>query len=625
MQSIGTLRVDVSSGGSTDSKLSRAPPPPPTANVRSPSHAAGDFSLSDFLHEAGRQIGSLGREFEADSGRLEGVRRRLRDERCHLAVLGQFKRGKSTLINALLGAPVLPTAVVPLTSIPTFLQGGEQLAACVVLDNGGAEERFSGPDAEAMAQFLARFVTESANPHNRLGVRQVEATYPAPVLEKGVALIDTPGIGSTFRHNTEATINFLPQCDAALFVVSADPPITEVEVEFLKLAHRKLARLFFILNKVDYLEAGERRAAVAFLEQVLCEQVGLAAPPPIFCASARQGLAARRNRDEAAWRQSGMAEIEHQIIDFLLTEKSEVLRRALVRQAGDILADVERRLTLTARSLQMPLAQLDERIRLFEKSLTEIEEQRIVLMERIRRDEERLAKSVKRRAEQLLSKSRRFLQGIVAACQDEYGAEWSEETTREAIAAAIPAFFEHESGVAHQLCEDELREALLPHRRRANELITAVHQLVAKLFDVPFEAQQWEITLVRVERPFWRTHKWAFTGIGSIPKSWIDRLFPQSLRHARIRRRMMEQVEYLVTRNVGDLRSSTLDNLAQSVQSFRDALNDRIRETIETTRRAMDVAAHRRTQDATMVAPEIARLESGVTDLQSLRKRLGPR
>jgi hypothetical protein len=65
-----------------------------------------DF-LPDFLHEAGTWVGTLGAAFEADCGRLDGLRKRLRVERCHLAVLGQFKRGKSTLVNALLGAPVL--------------------------------------------------------------------------------------------------------------------------------------------------------------------------------------------------------------------------------------------------------------------------------------------------------------------------------------------------------------------------------------------------------------------------------------------------------------------------------------------------------------------------------------
>ena len=585
------------------------------------SSAPGATSLPGLLQDAGKRLAALGAEFEADRGRLDGLQRRLREERCYLAVLGQFKRGKSTLVNALLGGAILPAAVVPLTSIPTFLHDGEQLGARVLFDNGKAEERLVAPDAGALAEFLARFVTESANPHNRLGVRQVEATYPAPVLEKGVALIDTPGIGSTFRHNTEATVNFLPQCDAALFVVSADPPITEVEVDFLKLARRKLARLFFVLNKVDYLDPDERRAAVAFFQQVLCEQVGFASPPPVFCASARQGLTARRNRDVAAWHDSGMAEIEQRIVDFLLTEKTDVLTSALRRQTSDILADVERRLRLTLRSLEMPLAELDDRIRLFEESLTKIEEQRIVLMNRLSGDEERLASLVRKRAEELLPKSLKFLQGVVRACQDQHGAKWSEEPTREAIAAAIPGFFEREFGATHQLCEQHLREALLSHRRRANELIASVHHLVQRLFDVPFEPQQEEIALARAELPYWRTHQWKFTSIGSIPDSWIDRLFPQRFRHARIRRRIMEQVEYLVTRNIGDLRWSTLENLKRSVQGFRDTLTDRIQRAIQTTRCALDSALRRRTDDATTVAPEIARLESAIADLQGIRER----
>lgn len=111
---------------------------PPNADVISPS-GVGALRLSEFLGEAGEPVGALGAEFEADCGRLAGLRRRLREERCHLAVLGQFKRGKSTLVNALLGAPVLPAAVVPLTSIPTFLHGGG--AGC---GTGGVRKRDAG-------------------------------------------------------------------------------------------------------------------------------------------------------------------------------------------------------------------------------------------------------------------------------------------------------------------------------------------------------------------------------------------------------------------------------------------------------------------------------------------------
>ena len=595
--------------------------PPSAVGMLPRSCAPGSLPVPDFLLEAGRHLGALGADFAADCGRLDALRRRLHEQRCHLAVLGQFKRGKSTLVNALLGMSMLPTAVVPLTSLPTFLFGGKQLSARVSFSNGKPDEVFSGTDAAALAEFLARFVTESSNPHNRLGVRQVEATCPAPILEHGLTLIDTPGIGSTFRHNTEATINFLPQCDAALFVVSADPPITEVEVEFLKLAHRKLARLFFILNKADYLDDDERRAAVAFLQQVLREQVGLDSPPQVFCASARQGLTARRSGDVAAWQRSGMAEIEQQIVLFLINEKKDVLSRAVCRQGAEVVGDVERRLKLTLRSLQMPLAELDDRVRLFEDSLAKIDEQRIVLLERLAKDEQRIAALVKKRADQLLPKSRAFLEKVARDCEDQNGANWSEEPTREAIAAAIPGFFEREFGELHQLCERELRDALLPHRRRADQLIAEVHQLVEKLFSIPFEPPHEDISLARAELPYWRTHQWRFTSIGSIPDSWIDRLFPQRWRHARIRRRIIEQIDYLVVRNVADLRFSTLENLKRSVQGFRTALTESIERTTQNTRRALELAIGRRTDDATTVASEIARLESAIADLQELQAR----
>ena len=143
--------------------------------------------------------------------------------------------------------------------------------------------------------------------------------------------------------------------------------------------------------------------------------------PRSSAASARQGLAARRNQDAAAWQHSGMAEIEQQIVEFLLTEKTEVLQKAVSRQTSDVLADVQRREQLTLRSLQMPLADLDGRIRLFEESLTRIDEQRIVLMDRLGREEERLAKSVKKHADQLLPQSYRFFRGVVQSCQDRDG------------------------------------------------------------------------------------------------------------------------------------------------------------------------------------------------------------
>ena len=176
------------------------------------------------------------------------------------------------------------------------------------------------------------FVTEEGNPKNRLGVMQVEILHPAPILEHGVVLIDTPGIGSTFTHNTESTLNFLPQCDAALFVVSADPPLTEVEAEFLKAVKSRVGRLFFIFNKIDYLNEHERDAALAFFKKMLDEKIGADEEYPIFCVSARRGLDAKLCGDSELWTHCGIREVENHLICFLASEKTNALREALGRK-----------------------------------------------------------------------------------------------------------------------------------------------------------------------------------------------------------------------------------------------------------------------------------------------------
>jgi translation elongation factor EF-1alpha len=184
---------------------------------------------------------------------------------------------------------------VPLTSIPTFLRAGAARAVRVFFHDG-REAAFSDLTREQASEVLARHATEKENPKNQCGVERVEVRHPAALLSAGVVMIDTPGIGSTFRHNTEATLNFLPQCDAAIFVVSADPPITEVETGFLKAVRNKVAKLCFVVNKVDYLTDNELVAAVAFFEKTL-KEMGFQDDGPIFSVSASQGIEARLKED----------------------------------------------------------------------------------------------------------------------------------------------------------------------------------------------------------------------------------------------------------------------------------------------------------------------------------------
>jgi GTP-binding protein EngB required for normal cell division len=574
------------------------------------------------LAQAVEHVAQLGPEFSADCQKLQELCDRLVKERFHLAVLGQFKRGKSTLLNALLGEALLPTSVVPLTAIPTFLYPGSILQAHVVYGNDHSPETFTTQQPAELTTVLARFVTEEGNPHNQRNVAHVEVYHPAPLLRRGVVLIDTPGIGSTFRHNTEATLNFLPQCDAALFLVSADPPLTEVEVEFLKEVRGKVARLFFILNKVDYLNAAEQQAALAFLKKVLQEQVGLANPEPIFCISARQGLEARQTDNPHLWQRSGLVELEDHLLHFLVSDKTEVLQTALARKSVDRLAEVLLRLRLTVRSLQLPLADLDERRQLFEQKLTEAEQQRLTAQDLLAGDHNRLAALLEEQAEQLRQQARRYFNQVAQAALAQAGGDMPDEPAAQAaLAEAIPGFFERELGEMSRTFEQRVGEALEPHRQRANALVETVWRSAAELFDLAYHPLDSRDGFTLARQPYWVTHQWR-TSLSPFSPQLIDHFLPARLRRARRLTRLQEQIEALVIRNVENLRWATRQNLDQAIRRFSASLDERLKETGAATQGAIQAARRQRQAQAGVVAETAAHLEASAATLAQTKAKI---
>jgi GTPase Era involved in 16S rRNA processing len=337
---------------------------------RSTDTSGNSAELGDLLNRVRRLCEDLGEGFSDSLTRVAELQRRLAEELFQLAVLGQFKRGKSTLLNALLGEALLPTGIVPLTSIPTFVRAGEKRAVRVFFHDGRQADFFDLPREQA-SEILARHVTEAKNPRNQLGVERVEVEHPSSWLGAGVIMIDTPGIGSTLRHNTDATLHFLPRCDAALFVVSADPPMTEVEKEFLIAVQRKVAKLCFVMNKVDYLTENEIAEAMVFFEKLL-EELDLKGSGPIFRVSAKQGIEARAKDEPLRWHESGMEQLQNYLLDFLSREKLRTLQIALARKAVDVVADAAMNVRLQERSLQLSQQELEKRIEVFNAKVKEM-------------------------------------------------------------------------------------------------------------------------------------------------------------------------------------------------------------------------------------------------------------
>jgi Dynamin family len=209
------------------------------------------------------QLGRLAQELGADPIAEEAheLAARVAEGRFYVACVGQFKRGKSTLLNALIGYTVVPTGFVPVTAVPTVIRFGDGLHARVRMRDGAWRD-------VAMTD-LKEYVTEELNPENEKGVDGAEVFVPSSLLSSGMCFVDTPGLGSVFTGNTATTQAFIPHIDAALVVVGADPPIAGEELALVEEVGKQVQDLILVINKADRTTDPERAAAVKFTREIL--------------------------------------------------------------------------------------------------------------------------------------------------------------------------------------------------------------------------------------------------------------------------------------------------------------------------------------------------------------------
>lgn len=301
---------------------------------------------------------------------------RLREGRFYVVCVGQFKRGKSTLLNALIGTPVLPTGVIPVTAAVTVIRYGDRLAARVRFRDRDWE------DAEPAA--LATYVSEEHNPGNEKGVTGVEVFVPSELLRSGMCLVDTPGIGSVSAANTEATRAFVPHIDAAVVVLGADPPITGEELALVAQAGSIIQEIIVVFSKADRQPDAERAEAIRFTRRVL-EETLRRPPGPIFQVSAAERLAGTgppRDWDrlvarlDALARESGAA-----LVKTAEERETRALGGALIRELDE-----------QRRALTRPIEESEERVASLRIAVADAERSLVDLGYLLRAEQDRLAR-----------------------------------------------------------------------------------------------------------------------------------------------------------------------------------------------------------------------------------------
>jgi GTPase SAR1 family protein len=292
----------------------------------------------------------------------EELKEKIQNNVFNLVVLGQFKRGKTSLINALLGAEILPTAVVPLTSIATILKYGEELKINVYFNDNKV--------IEIKPESLSEYVTEKGNPGNEKNVLEVIITYPSDYLKDGVRLIDTPGVGSIYQHNTDVAYQYLPKSDAALFLLSVDQPVGQAELDFLKDVKEYSHRIFFLQNKADYVGSEDLNESITFSKRIIEECMNHEVK--IFPLSAKNALDGKVSKQEELLEKSFLPEFEHILNTFLMEEKGKVLLLSVSNSLLRVLSQALFELGLEMKSLTIPVEELKAKIEMFEKKNKEV-------------------------------------------------------------------------------------------------------------------------------------------------------------------------------------------------------------------------------------------------------------
>lgn len=268
------------------------------------------------------------------ASRLHQARARLADPAFHVLVVGEFKKGKSTLVNALLNAPVCPVDDDIATAVPTLVRYQDDPGAAVVLEPPPAEGDEERPEPERhpipLGQVRSHVTELAGGGEEGRRVQAVEIGIPRRLLASGIVLVDTPGVGGLGSAHTATTIGALPWADAVVFVTDASQEFSGPELEFIQTARSMCPHLYCVLTKTDFYPSW-RKVRDLDLEHLRRAGIDMALQP----VSSTLRRAAVESNDKDLNAESGFTEL----IGFLSQDIAANAETLAVRAAmGEVVA-----------------------------------------------------------------------------------------------------------------------------------------------------------------------------------------------------------------------------------------------------------------------------------------------
>jgi hypothetical protein len=262
-----------------------------------------------------------------------------------VAVVGEFKRGKSTLLNGLLGQSLLPTDVTPTTATINIMRFSEEPLLRIHWSNGTVEDRTLSSEA------LWKFTAESGFDPDSLDY--LEIGINSPLLKDGIVLVDTPGVNDLSQHRSDVAYRFLPRSDALIFVLSATNPVTASERDFLEtsILSEGFDKIAFCANFADQLDEDN----IESVSQVVQNRLGTFWPqvnPNVVFTAASEAA-----DGEDGYERSGIAQVERFLSTLSSsTERNRTRSRRVasraVTTANLLIGEFDRRINVSRQSIE---------------------------------------------------------------------------------------------------------------------------------------------------------------------------------------------------------------------------------------------------------------------------------
>ena len=503
---------------------------------------------------------------------------KLRDDSFYLVVMGQFKRGKSTFINYILGENVLPTSAIPLTSIITKVYYLSSPSVNVTFNNGKKNS--------IELKELYEYCTEQGNPENIKDVKEVEIGYPFDFVNKDIILIDTPGIGSIYKHNTDVSFDFIPKADAVFFMLSVDPPISNVERTFLAQIKNHVDKIFFVLNKIDYSDTKTVDEISNYTKQVLSETLSIK-DVALYPISAKLALEGKTSGNKEIMEKSNINLLESRITQFLLNEKGSTLISNSYKSIDKTLALIENYIRSSIELKKLPVDQLKDKVTKFEDFLESFESSKKEVSYLFNGE----IKEILGKVDQMIEECKKTITNDITENIRKRQIDIrklnrlsQEKELDEYLEKLIIENFDNWKLQVQDIVETKYSKTLVKYNNKVNEIITSIKDAVIDLFHMDLEYFKGSKMITAESRFRYKIGAhYSFTLLDFNP-TYFTFVMPKSMAEKLILKRILAKVDIYIDRTCGGIRYDILRRMQESWSEFEYELSKKADNMINTVK-----------------------------------------